>query len=301
MKKLDYKKQHNINITLALGFFDSVHIGHKKLIGKMLKLSEELGTESAIFTFINSPFELLRKDVKEILTFDERCVLFEKLQIDNVIYAKMDETFMSQDKDVFLHTLIENYNVKGIVCGEDYTYGKKAVGNVETLREFCNQRGIKLIVDDLLKIEGEKVSSTSIREYISAGDVDKINFLMGDRYFIEGEVIHCAGRGRHLGFPTANIVISDNKMALKSAVYQTIVTVSGKRYKAITNVGERPTFNENAYIIESYLEDFDKDIYGEKIRVEFVKKLREIEFFDSKDKLIERLEKDKLTLKELTL
>lgn len=301
MKKLDYKKQHNINITLALGFFDSVHIGHKKLIGKMLKLSEELGTESAIFTFINSPFELLRKDVKEIFTFDERCVLFEKLQIDNVIYAKMDETFMSQDKDVFLHTLIENYNVKGIVCGEDYTYGKKAVGNVETLREFCNQRGIKLIVDDLLKIEGEKVSSTSIREYISAGDVDKINFLMGDRYFIEGEVIHCAGRGRHLGFPTANIVISDNKMALKSAVYQTIVTVSGKRYKAITNVGERPTFNENAYIIESYLEDFDKDIYGEKIRVEFVKKLREIEFFASKDKLIERLEKDKLTLKEFTL
>ncbi len=301
MKKLDYKKQHNISITLALGFFDSVHIGHKKLISHMLKLSETLGTESAIFTFINSPFELLRKDVKEILTFDERCVLFEKLGIDNVIYGKMDESFLSQDKDEFLLTLLNNYNIKCIVCGEDYTYGKNASGNASTLRDFCDKHSIKFEVDELLKIGGEKVSSTAIRKYIATGDMEKINFLMGDRYFIEGEVIHCAGRGRHLGFPTANIMISDNKMALKSAVYQTIVTVSGKRYKAITNVGERPTFNENAYIIESYLEDFDRDIYGEKIRVEFVKKLREIEFFDSKEKLIERLEKDKKTLKELDL
>lgn len=299
MKKLAYNNKHSKNIVLALGFFDSVHIGHKHLIGKMLELKGKMSAESAIFTFINSPFELIRKDTKEILNFDERCDVFKKLGIDNVIYAKMDNEFMSLERDAFLDILTSNYNIKGIVCGSDYTYGKGAGGNVVSLSNYCKQHDIKLIVDDLLYVDGVKVSSTSIREFIQKGDIESVNKLLGNRYFIEGEVIHCAGRGRHLGFPTANVMIPDTKIALQSAVYQTIVTVNGKRYKAITNVGERPTFSEDAYIIESYLDGFDDDIYGEKITIEFVKKLRKIVKFNTKEELIKQLEKDKATLREM--
>lgn len=301
MEKLDFNRQHGNKITLALGFFDSVHIGHRHLIKKMFELNERLGTKSAIFTFINSPFEALGKNIKEIMTFDERCKVFDNLGIDIVIYAKMDESFMSLEADAFLDILIRNYNVKGIVCGSDYTYGIDASGNTETLKNYCLKNQIELLIDELQTIDGEKVSSSIIRKYIASGSIEEINKLLGKRYFIEGEVIHCAGRGRQLGFPTANIVISDRKTALESAVYQTIVTVSGKKYKAITNVGERPTFNENAYIIESYLDGFNEDIYGEKIIIEFVKKLRPIYLFDGKAKLIEQLEKDKETLKELNI
>lgn len=301
MNKFDFNKKHNNNIVLALGFFDSVHIGHKHLINKMLHLSKEIGAESSVFTFINSPFEVLGKDTKEILTFDERCSVFESLGIDNVIYAKMDNDFMSLDKNVFLDTICSNYNVKGIVCGADYTYGKFASGNISTLQKYCLENNIVLIVDDLIEIDNEKISSTRIRNFLKEGNIDKINELLGSRYFINGEVIHCAGRGRHLGFPTANILISENKMALKNAVYQTIVSVKGKRYKAITNVGERPTFSEDSYIIESYLEGFNEDIYGDIITVEFVKKLRDIIHFDTKEQLINQLEADKLSLEELEL
>lgn len=301
MNKLDFNVKHNIKIILALGFFDSVHIGHKHLIEKMIDLSSELGAESAVFTFINSPFELFRKEDKEILTFDERCKVFDSLGIKNVIYAKMDENFMSLDKDVFLDTICENYDVCGIVCGSDYTYGKFASGNIDTLSAYCNSHNIKLIVDNLVEFEGYKISSTRIREHIKNGEIEKVNNLLGNKYFIEGEVIHCAGRGRNLGFPTANILLKDSKLALKNAVYQTIVTVDNVRYKAITNVGERPTFSENSYIIESYIEHFNEDIYGKVITVEFVKKLRDIIFFKSKDELIKQLETDKQSLKELKL
>ena len=299
MNKFDFNKKHNINIVLALGFFDSVHVGHKHLIYKMLNLSKKLGCESAVFTFINSPFEVLGKDTKEILTFDERCNVFNILGIDNVVYAKMDTNFMSMDSDVFLDTICTNYNVKGIVCGTDYTYGKMASGNITTLQNYCFKNNIELIIDNLIEIDNEKISSTKIRNYIKEGNIEKINELLGSRYFISGEVIHCAGRGRHLGFPTANILISDNKLALKNAVYQTIVTIKGKRYKAITNVGERPTFREDSYIIESYIDSFNDDIYGDVITVEFVKKLRDIIKFDSKENLIKQLESDKNSLKEL--
>ena len=301
MNKYDFNKEHKINIVIALGFFDSVHVGHKHLINLMEELAQKVGAESAVFTFINSPFEVLGKDAEEILTFEERCKVFTNLGIENVIYAKMDENFMSLDKDVFLDTICKNYNVKGIVCGTDYTYGKMAEGNVSTLKKYCLENNIELIVDDLIKVNGEKISSTRIRKLIKIGDIEKITKLLGSRYFIEGEVIHCAGRGRHLGFPTANILLSDNKLALKAAVYQTIVTVGGIKYKAITNVGERPTFSEDKYIIESYIDDFDKDIYGEVITVEFVKKLRDIKEFSSKEELIAQLEYDKSTLKELNI
>ena len=301
MDKCDFNTKHNKKIVLALGFFDSVHIGHKHLINKMVNLAHQIGTESAVFTFINSPFEVLNKETKEILTFDERCNVFESLGIDNVIYAKMDENFMSLDKDVFLDKICSNYDVKGIVCGTDYTYGRFASGNVSTLQKYCLENNIQLIIDNLVQIDNQKISSTRIRQCINDGNIDKINELLGSRYFIKGEVIHCAGRGRHLGFPTANILISDNKMALKNAVYQTIVTVNGKRYKAITNVGERPTFREDSYIIESYLDNFNEDIYGDIITVEFVKKLRDIINFNTKEELINQLEHDKLSLKELEI
>ena len=186
--------------------------------------------------------------------------------------------------------LIKRHNPTNIVVGTNFKFGFKASGNIETLRKRgSSQYTVHSI--DIVESAGEKISSTSIKNLLSNGDIEKANRFLGRYYFLSGEVIEGEKRGRQIGFPTANLNTTWNFLP-QNGVYVTYVTHKGKRFEAITNIGFRPTFGKSNLLIESHILDFNDSIYGDRIKVQFVKRIRSEKKFDTVDELIENIKKD---------
>lgn len=290
MKIVEHK--YDNEIILALGMFDSVHRGHKHLISKAQKLSEKYKCKTAVFTFKNNPYAFFGKKDKMIFAFDERIKLFEGLGVDIVIAKTMNEEYALTPPICFLENIFSNYNVKTIVCGSDYTFGYKGKGNIAMLTEFANNCNIDVEIIDFITESGKKISSSTIKDYILNGDIENANKLMGHSYFIDGQVICCYGRGKKFGYPTANMLFSEDKLQLQQGVYATSVVVDGKEYASLTNVGTKPTFDDYALTVESFLINFDGDLYGKSISVKFFKKIRNIIKFNDGLELYSQIMKD---------
>lgn len=296
MLSYNFDKKKRTPICVALGFFDGVHLGHKKVIENCINLSKKLGTKTAVFTFNNNPHEFLKSRERLIYTIKERKKIFEKLGVDIVIEKKFDADFMNLSYIDFFNTLTTNFNVKGISIGSDYTFGRLGKGTSIKLDYLCEDNGIPFVEEKCL-IHGKKwYSSTFIRRYIKLGEIDRANEIMPFDYSISGKVVHCNGVGTDLGFPTANIMLGKDKLPLKEGVYSSYIEYEGNTYKCLTNVGGRPTFNENVYKIEVYILDFNKNIYGEELTVYFKKKIRDIVKFENEKELIEQINKDLLEI-----
>ncbi len=287
-------------IALALGFFDCIHLGHKRLVERAIECSE--GDEnllSALFTFSNDPNVFLAHR-KQIYNFDERCCVLEGMGLEVLLHAKFTKEFCNMSKDEFLNMLISNFNVKYMICGADYTFGKGAEGNVEHLQRFCQEHKIKLIVEPYEKMYGEKLSTRSLKKLVSWGDVKRINACLSEPYFMLGTVEHGRHDGTKLGFPTANISPSSDKLPLGYGIYATITQIDGKMYPSMTNVGAKPTMKDNSCTVETHVFNFDKDIYGKQIKVSFLQKTRDIVKFDSIDELVAQLICDKMQIESIT-
>ncbi len=285
-----YKKD---NIVIALGYFDSIHKGHKELLNGAISLANECNATATSLLFTGS-----FKGEKNVFTLTERLIKLHVLGIKRVVIQNLDSQFMKKSASNFISELLSFYNVVGIVVGEDFTFGYKGAGNVELLKEICNKNGVTLKVIPLKKDEnGDKISSTAIKSYLDKGDILAVNNLLGDNYFISGEVIKGKNLGNTIGFPTANIVVDNEKYLLKQGVYYTLTILNGVVYDAITNVGEQPTFDGKNYIIESYINNYDGDLYAKKLTVYFIERIRDVIKFESKDALKEQLQLDKRWLK----
>lgn len=264
--------------VMLLGGFDGLHVGHKKLLAR----AQTYGLPIGIMTIFGE------RRGAPLFTVAERREIFKAQG-----FAFVCETEFSQIKDVsasaFARLLQDEYNVKAFVCGDDFRFGKGASGTPESLQSVTNA---EVCVEEILSLNGEKISSSAVKTCLDSGDVEHAEMLLGERFFVLGEVKQDRMVGRTLGFPTANIQYPMGKYALKVGVYETRVCYDGAVYKGITNYGARPTFDDRQVWTETYLDGFAGDLYGKILKVEFVRYLRDIQRFDGADALKTQLAKD---------
>ncbi len=292
MEVIRYSEKIKKPLVLCLGYFDAVHIGHTKIISEAINLSKELNAEPAVLAFVGG-----KNNSPDIFTFGERLIKFKALGIDTVIFEELDSEFMAKSAEDFLNEIFSYYNVVGVVVGEDFTYGKMAIGNVAHLKNYVNNTSAKLVICNKVTYNGEKISSKDIKNCLINGNLELANKLLGSNYFIRGEVIKGREIGKTLGFPTANIITSSDKLLIKKGVYLTCTVINKVIYPCLTNVGNQPTVDGEENVIETYIHGYNGDLYGKGISVYFIERIRDIKKFFSLEELKEQLKKDMEYLK----
>ena len=283
--------------VIALGFFDGVHIGHGALLKKTAERARELGCVSAAFTFDRAPKEFVTGIPVPLLTTpEERSELIRELYgIDEVIVAPFDRAMMTMPWQDFIEKLLlEQYGAVHLVAGHDYHFGFKNQGTPEILRDYCAAHGIGCDIIPKVEYQGTTVSSTHIRTLIEAGEVECAAEFLGHFHRMSGAVEHGCGIGARLLFPAANLIPRGASIVPARGVYATKVTLeNGETYPGVTNVGTRPTVSDGkAVTVETYLIGFSGDMYGQRIRVEFCRRLRGEEKFSSTQALHDQIAQD---------
>ena len=280
--------------VVTIGNFDGVHKGHQVLIEKTATYAKARGIKSAVFTFLNHPINyFVPEKVKNIFDEKEKERLIEGFGIDYLIDIPFDKAMTQISAEQFIVKILKDkIHAKKIVVGYDFTFARNKEGTVDVLREMGHEYGIEVEIVQPIKINGIRVSSTFIRELISEGRVDEIPQYLGTPYVIEGEIIHGKANGRKMGYPTANISLKDQIIKPKNGIYASRVIIDGKKYFGATNVGMNPTVNGKYLSIETNILDFDEDIYGKRVRIEFLEKIRDEKKFESLDELRKQLDLD---------
>ena len=282
------------NLSLALGFFDGVHIGHQKVLLSAVNYAKEHGLKSAVITFKNHPFCYLKKVApKYILTEAERRNKIAEIGIDYLFELDF-EKIVSMSADEYLKNIIvKNFSPKAISTGFNHNFGKEKTGDTKFLEDNSLKYGYKYFVIEPQKIEHELISSTQIRKYLKEGNLKKANKMLGYKFKITGIVIKGKQIGRQLGFRTANILMPEKITDMPFGAYSTDITHKDKVYKGVTNYGLRPTVGETSLAtIETHILDFNEDIYGDTITVEFNSMLRPEKKFASLDELKKQISED---------
>lgn len=281
--------------VVALGNFDGVHKGHQELISTTVKMSKELGIKSAIFTFSNHPKNLLTGNfsVKNILYPEDKANIIERLGIDYLFSIPFTASIMNMSPQEFIEKLLmDKMNCRAVVTGYNYRFGHEAKGTPLFLKKIGEEKGFGVSVIDPVTVEGEVVSSSLIRQLISEGDMDRCFNLLGRFYSIGGTVVVGNKIGRTIGFPTSNILIDESMVTPAHGVYITYCKYNGEVYPSITNVGLKPTIGDNKKTVETHIFNFNKELYGKKIRVEFVKKTRSEIKFSGVEELSKQIMRD---------
>jgi riboflavin kinase/FMN adenylyltransferase len=282
--------------AVAIGLFDGVHLGHKKVLETAVQIGIEPGFMPCAATFTGdiSP----QKKIKLILSEKDRENHIKQCGIKNVFSIDFNDIKNLSPVD-FIEKLRDDYGASHIVCGEDFRFGKDRAGDINTLAELCEKLGIGFTVTPELLFENEKISSGKIRTLLENGEIEAANELLGYDFYYNLRIIRGKEIGRKLGFPTINQVIPSELVKIKNGVYLSKIEVEKKTYSGITNFGIKPTINyAGEPILETYIDGFDTDIYGEKVKV-FVRKYLRTEIkFNNLEELKKQLEEDKLKINE---
>ena len=276
----------------ALGFFDGVHLGHQALLGACVSLSESAGAEAAAITFDRHPRSLFTQDPPPLIsTAASRRLLLGRYGITYVKQYPVVPEVMGMPWEEFLTGLLEEGAV-GFVCGDDFRFGRKNEGSVQGLVEFCEARGLPCAIVPEQTVDGKRISSTYIRTQIECGDMETAKRFLGHPHIVSGVVVPGKQLGRTLGIPTANIRLEEGLVVPKFGVYACRVTIDGKTYSAVTNVGTRPTVSGVGVTVEPWILDFDGNLYGQEITLEFHRFLRPETKFGSLDELKAQINRD---------
>ena len=272
----DPVKNIGLKICAAIGIFDGVHIGHKSIIQMVKQSANADNLSSCLITFNPHPQEVITgKQLPLIVPFSERVKLLEQEKLDITVCFNFTKEFSGLSAEEFItDILVGRLNLKKLFVGPDFVFGRNRGGNTELLFNLGMKLGFETKTVSQVTKNGHPVSSTEIRNLISDGKIDQVNEYLGRRYSIEGKVTEGEKRGRILGFPTTNLD-TEWKFLPRLGVYITYALVRGKRYQSITNIGYRPTFGNNSLLIETHILDFEDDLYGKHIRLEFLKRLRD--------------------------
>ncbi len=285
--------------VITLGMFDGVHSGHQKVIQETINLASSKSGESVVLTFDRRPKDFLLQTQRSCITsLEHRLVLFEQLGVDLSVVLEFDKKIADISAEDFItKVLYEWLGAKVIVLGFNCSFGKDRRGNASMIRNYAEEYGFEVVTCGPVEFEGERTSSTTIRKHIIQGSLQKARGMLGRRVSVFGTVIKGSGRGKGLGFPTANLNLH-HEIKPPSGVYATKVFLEGREYDAITNIGTCPTFGESARndgsVVEVHMIDFNKSIYGKDLEVRFLYKLREETRFESADELKLQLERDKI-------
>ena len=291
-KTLDFKIEEPTAVTL--GKFDGLHRGHELLMRTVLECKEKYQVASVAFTFDMPPRNRVEEIVANVLTTnDEKQYIFEKQGIDYLVECPFTPEVMSMEPKAFIAWISKALQMKFVVVGDDFRFGFKRSGDYHTLIEHEEEYGYKTIVLDKLKDSNRDISSTYVREKIADGNIRKANQLLGYNYFIKSEILHGKKLGRRIGMPTINMILPKHKLLPPNGVYVTEVLVDGNTYMGVTNVGCKPTVSdENIVGVETYIDNFNQDVYGEKIVVSFLEFIRPEMKFASVEELKAQMESD---------
>lgn len=279
---------------VVLGMFDGVHIGHAALFAAAKALSRENGLRTIAYTFKNHPLELISgAKPKLLLDEEERKNTMLSLGVDTVVMDEFDRELRDMEAEDFIKMLMSRFFVKHIIAGFNYTFGRLGAGNTEALFEFGKKYGFGVHVVKPVMYNGEVVSSSRIRSCIENGDIESANAQLTHNFTIKGTVVRGRRVGRMIGFPTANIKNETDRPVPLYGVYATRVHMDGKTYMGVTNVGNNPTFDLDELSVETHIFDFDEDIYGKMIEVEFLSFIRKQTRFLCVDDLKSQITKDK--------
>jgi riboflavin kinase/FMN adenylyltransferase len=281
---------------LAVGSFDGLHRGHRYLLETMARAAGEDGAPSAVVTFFPHPRAVLGSGPFRYLSaLEERVALLEQIPLDAVVLQTFDRPFSEISAAAFLQSLKTRLGLRSLWCGPGFTVGRGREGTVEYLANHSIEWGYSLYVVPPLTDPDGPISSSRVRESLALGDVAKAAVFLGRRYSVSGKVVHGAGRGRKLSVPTANLEIWPEKVLPADGVYAAWVVRDGKRTMSATSVGVRPTFSDAgapAVTVEAHLLDFDADLYGSMLTVEFVRRLREERRYPDGDSLGRQMTED---------
>lgn len=278
--------------VLVLGYFDGIHLGHKALFERARKVADERGLTVTVLTFPESPRLAFSRFTPELLLHltsqEQRYLLLEKNGVDQLVMTPFTSEFASNTPAEFIERYVKGLNAQALVAGFDYHFGN-CRADVQDLMELFD--GQVEIVSEV-SLRGEKVSSTRIRQAIQSGDVSLANQLLGYPFMTEGIVVHGDARGRSIGYPTANLAPFDRVHLPSEGVYVAEVEVDGKRYRAMTSVGKNVTFDGTELRIEAHIFGFDRFIYGEKMTIFWLEKIRDMVKFDGIEGLMEQMKSD---------
>ncbi len=269
------------NLSLALGTFDGLHVGHMALINA----AKSSGGEAAVFTFDSLPMELFNADPRpmRLFTLDEKVEALRTAGVDYLCAVHFDKTIAGVRHEAFIEMICRAFTPKRVIAGYNFTYGWHANGNAETLQEAGQRLGFDVCIVPPVFVEGEPVSSTRIRECLSAGSIERANKLLGYSYGVSGVVGKGRGIGHRLLYPTANLVVGKEKLLPRKGVYAVNVESGGKEYRGVCNIGVNPTVsNSGRETVEVHIIGLERELYGEELTIRFYRRIRdEIKFSDA--------------------
>lgn len=289
------------SLAACIGYFDGIHLGHQKLINKTIDIAKEKGVNSALITFDPDPWTVIndRNKVNHITPMKEKLRLLSQTGLDELIIVRFTKDLSKLSPQEFVEHVLIPLNVVDLIAGEDFKFGHKGQGNVNYLKENANIF-FDTHVLEFKEEQNEKIGSTKITQAILKGDLDRVKEMLGRSYTIAGYVMQGNREGTRIGFPTANLDVTDEYIIPKKGVYAGYVEVKGEKYKSVLNIGHNPTFNESeALSIETHILDFNKIIYGELLKQSFVVRLRDEIKFDSVEELIEQMVEDEKNARKI--
>ncbi|MGB2402853.1 MAG: bifunctional riboflavin kinase/FAD synthetase [Akkermansiaceae bacterium] len=288
-------------LHLALGVFDGLHIGHQQVISTAVRAAHEQGGASGVLTFEPHPIRVLAPDLapsRILASLNHKRELLSKLDVDLMVVVDFNKKFANCEAEDFLGSLITTcHDLKTICIGEDWKFGKNRRGDIELLRDLGHDEGITINSSQAVMIDGERVSSTRIRQAIRDGNMAAAEAMLGRKYTVFGEVIEGRQLGRKLGFPTANLKVFNEQLPSNGVWCISAILSDGSRLNGVGNLGVRPTVEgaEAKRMLEIHLLDFDQDIYGMTMEVEFLKYMRTEKKFSSVDELSTQIQHDVLS------
>lgn len=285
--------------VITIGVFDGVHLGHAHLLRHLIAAAGS-AYQPAVITFSNHPITVLQpgRQVSLITTLERKEQLIREKGVDLVVSLEFNEELARLSAREFVGLLQEKLGMKGLVIGSDFALGRNREGNAERLSELGSELGFSVEIVEPLLLDGLLVKSRVIRQRLIDGDVAVSNHLLGRTFSMAGQVITGDRRGRTLGFPTANVNISKTMAHPADGIYATWAVVGGERRPSATSIGVRPTFGLTERLVEVYILDFDGDLYGQELEVEFVDKLRDQETFSSLEALVDQINLDVANTRE---
>ncbi|MGZ5209949.1 MAG: bifunctional riboflavin kinase/FAD synthetase [Kaistella sp.] len=284
-------------LALSIGMFDGVHRGHQTIIKNLNTVAENKGLESAILTFWPHPRTIFspNDDLKLLNTIEEKTYLLEKNGVKHLFLKEFDEAFRNLTGEEFVRQiLVGKLNVKHLIIGHDHTFGKNRSGDFNLLQKMSSGYGFEVEQVEAVDFHDRHISSTQIRNALKDAKIKEANEMLGYTYSVSGTVVDGKKLGRTIGYPTANISASPLKFLPKNGAYIVDVFLKNQHYKGMLSIGTNPTVDGNSLSVEVYILDFSDDIYGEEISVNFREFLHEEIKFDGLDKLIARLDEDKI-------
>ena len=291
------------NTMITVGAFDGIHLGHHAIIDNLIREAKRHFGRSILLTFSPHPQHFFAGNENRLpllTTFDEKIEQLQKKDLDAVLVLPFNEKIAQMSPETFLQTIQDRIGLKALILGHNHSIGRNREGNIGKIREISREQDFSLIEVDPVFFEKQEISSTSVRNFLSAGKVDQAARFLGRQYTAKGHVIRGQSIGREIGYPTANLEFSDtDKLMPADGIYAGFICHNGQGYGAMIYIGSAPTLENGSHRVEAHLFDFSQSIYDDQIEIAFVEKIRDDRQFDRLDQLKKQIQKDEIIIKQI--